>query len=515
MTIVFVGAATAAETGFQGTPIALTLDAGAAADRCVIVIAWGSSSLPNSITGATYNGVAMTGLTEQAWGTDDNTRLFYLVGAAAGANSLSVAYSGDISAINILALAYSGVGAVSGGTWKPEGSSSANPFVTISSAVGETATAVFITDGSGVRGTSTNERYDADMTGVSYAFYACDEPGATPTVDVDYTPASAQFYFGWGLSMAQAVAALIAQEDDITLKRRNRPGRGPYSRGRYFRPVGETAPTSRQGVVAGTLADATLSSAGTLAVAGAASVTLDAATVSSAATLALAGATSTNLAAATLSSAGTVALAGATSATLADATLSSAGTAALAGAASVVLAAATLSSAGTLALAGTTSATLADATLSADSVISADGTGSLAITLDAAALSSAATLALAAAASMALGAATVSSTGTAALVGSASITLADCTIVAEGINPGASGGASAAAIWAYVIPGSGGMTAADLLLGAYAKSDELWREHGLDILAPLVVSQTVRGAGPLQQQSINEAGGTVTVQRLP
>ena len=47
-----------------------------------------------------------------------------------------------------------------------------------------------------------------------------------------------------------------------------------------------------------------------------------------------------------------------------------------------------------------------------------------------------------------------------------------------------------------------------------AKTDELWREQGLDIANPLVVSAVARNAGSGQRQSITEAAGVVTVQRL-
>jgi hypothetical protein len=55
----------------------------------------------------------------------------------------------------------------------------------------------------------------------------------------------------------------------------------------------------------------------------------------------------------------------------------------------------------------------------------------------------------------------------------------------------------------------------DKLAAVHTYANELHRVHGLQVPSPLEVSVTTRTAGPLIQQTIGEAGGIVTVERLP
>jgi hypothetical protein len=208
-----------------------------------------------------------------------------------------------------------------------------------------------------------------------------------------------------------------------------------------------------------TLADATVSSASTLAIKGTVSQTLADATTTATGTLALKGATTQTLADATLAATGALAVttAGVLSATLAAATVVSTGTVALKAAVTQTLEAATLASSATLAIKGTTSQTLADATLSAQGTAQAVTTGTLSATLADATVAAAAKLAIAAysaptladatlvatatmplagisaAVGVTLGNATLASTATVLIKGSATITLGDCTIVASNV----------------------------------------------------------------------------------
>lgn len=171
--------------------------------------------------------------------------------------------------------------------------------------------------------------------------------------------------------------------------------------------------SSRTGDLSATLAAATLSATGTLAISGTASATLAATTVVAAGTIALTGATSATLAAATLASTGTISLSATLTATLGAATLSAASTVALTGALTATLDAATLSAAGTAA-----------------NVI----TGDLTATLGAATLSAASTLALRGTTTTTLGNATLVAAGTLQLRATASVTLAHTTLSATGTN---------------------------------------------------------------------------------
>jgi hypothetical protein len=70
--------------------------------------------------------------------------------------------------------------------------------------------------------------------------------------------------------------------------------------------------------------------------------------------------------------------------------------------------------------------------------------------------------------------------------------------------------ATAAEIWGF--PLSGGLTADAALTGANLTSRELHMIHGLQ--GPLVVTPTSRTVGAIVQ-TISEAGGVITVERLP
>jgi hypothetical protein len=211
------------------------------------------------------------------------------------------------------------------------------------------------------------------------------------------------------------------------------------------------APT---GSVSSTLANATLSSSGTLAsgLTGSVSGTLADATLSATGTLtnAATGSLSSTLASATLSSTGTLAAgaSGSVTRTLDAATLSSSGTigSGLTGTVSVTLGAATLSSSGTLTAGatGSVSRTLDNTTLSSSGTVAAGASGTVSRTLDNATLSSTggAVGTVTGSVSATLAAANCSATGTlaAGLSGSVTRTLDAVTSSATGtLTNGASG----------------------------------------------------------------------------
>ncbi len=203
------------------------------------------------------------------------------------------------------------------------------------------------------------------------------------------------------------------------------------------------APT---GSVSSTLANATLSSSGTLAsgLSGTVSAVLADATLSSTGTLA-AGASGTvtrTLDAATLASSGTVGsgVTATVSVTLAAATLSASGTlaAGLTGSTNTTLANATLSSSGTVTAgaSGTVTRTLDNATLSATGGAAGSVTGSVSSTLAAVTCSATATLAagLSGSVNRTLAGVTLSATGTVAAGASGIVTrtLASATLASTG-----------------------------------------------------------------------------------
>jgi hypothetical protein len=203
------------------------------------------------------------------------------------------------------------------------------------------------------------------------------------------------------------------------------------------------APT---GSVSSTLANATLSSSGTLAsgLTGSVSAVLADASLSSTGTLAAgaSGSVTRTLDATTLVSSGTVGsgVTGTVSVTLAAATLSASGTlsAGASGSVTRTLDSATLSSTGTVAAgaSGTVTRTLDNATLSSTGGAAGSVSGSVSSTLAAVTCSATATLAagLSGSVTRTLDAVTSSATGTVAAGASGSVTrtLADATLVSSG-----------------------------------------------------------------------------------
>ena len=158
---------------------------------------------------------------------------------------------------------------------------------------------------------------------------------------------------------------------------------------------------------------------------------------------------------------------GSLSSTLADATLSSSGTLAsgLTGSLSGTLADATLSATGTLtnAATGSLSSTLANATLSATGTLAAGASGTLSRTLDAVTLSSSGTIGsgLTGTVSVTLGAATLSSSGTVAAGASGTVTrtLDNATLSSTGGAAGTVTGSVSATLAAVTCSATGTLTA--------------------------------------------------------
>lgn len=88
----------------------VSLDAGTNDDRCVLVLAMTDRNSATTINSATYGGVAMTAHTafNSSLSAYDG-RLFYLGGAASGANNIVVTLSDGNTKPKLVAVAYSGV----------------------------------------------------------------------------------------------------------------------------------------------------------------------------------------------------------------------------------------------------------------------------------------------------------------------------------------------------------------------------------------------------------------------
>jgi len=203
---------------------------------------------------------------------------------------------------------------------------------------------------------------------------------------------------------------------------------------------GEIGPvsTGATGTLGVTLANATTSAAGAVAIDGDANITLGAATLAASGAVAIDGDAAIVLGAATLSAAGAVSsigeAEGTLAVTLADATCAAVGTVAIAGTALVTLADATLSAAGKVAIDGDLSVTLADAILSATGTVSnvAGVVGTLSVTLANAVVAGVGVVAVAGSGDITLGDATTDGAGAVAIYGQVGIVLAVATLSATG-----------------------------------------------------------------------------------
>lgn len=99
-------------------------------------------------------------------------------------------------------------------------------------------------------------------------------------------------------------------------------------------------------------------------------------------------------------------------------------------------------------------------------------------------------------------------------VGFAVGTVAGFAVLAVGYRVDSAGGGTAdpADVWDYIL--SNGKTASETLIETHTMLRDLYRIHWLEVGVPLVVAAASRTAGPVEQ-SVGEAGGEVTVTRLP
>jgi hypothetical protein len=101
-----------------GTAVSNAFDAGSASDRILIVFVGFNNSAGHTLTGVTYNGVALTAFGGQVSAGGVGMRGYYLVNPASGSNTLTVdpaAGAGSAVAV-ITAMIYSGVD-VGGTPW--------------------------------------------------------------------------------------------------------------------------------------------------------------------------------------------------------------------------------------------------------------------------------------------------------------------------------------------------------------------------------------------------------------
>ena len=273
--------------------------------------------------------------------------------------------------------------------------------------------------------------------------------------------AAASSSFGRAASWAMGdlnVASATVEESSLA-SRRNRPGRGPYSLGRYFRARVDAyadQAASATGTLSASIGQITLSSASTLTITGTASVSIGTIALASTGALSLTGALSGSVGSITLSAQGALDLTGqlsqpignitlsaqgssGTTGTLAQSigtiTLSAAGQLPIAGALSTSIGTIGLASASQLRIAATLAATIGPITLSAEGTTISGAIGQLSQSIGIIGLSSAGSLTISGQLSQVMSPITLTSGGTLSIVGTLSQSIGQIVLTARGGAP--------------------------------------------------------------------------------
>lgn len=199
---------------------------------------------------------------------------------------------------------------------------------------------------------------------------------------------------------------------------------------------GTEAGSGSTGTVAVTLANATLSAAGTTTVLGTLASTLAAATLAAAGTTTVLGSLAETLDNATLSASGSVGspVTGTVSETLDNATLAASGTTTVRGTLAQTLANVTLSAAGTTRVQGSVNVTLGNDTLAASGAVGSAVSGSVSLTLANATLAAAGTTTIIGTVSTTTEGMTSTTSGTTTILGTLAVTLGNATLNATGTS---------------------------------------------------------------------------------
>lgn len=385
------------------------------------------STVSNSASAITYNGVSMTLRAENNYNYTANRYLHTLVytldNPATGSNTFSVTYSTACVANAIVLSSYTGANNGIGATNSATGTSS-SPSVTLTT---NNATGLIVggvqvlggdsdpfTPGSGVTersdgATDTNTNTDVGFT----------------TGDKAATGGSDTFNFTASVSDQWSIVAVEINEAAGGTE-------GTLSATLGAATLAATGELAIDGTISATLGTATLSSAGTIGLSASLDATLEDASLSATGTVAISGVVDTTLGDATLSSAGAVAITGAVDSNLDDATLTASGTAqqTTSGTLTATLADATVSATGELYITGELASTLANATVTAVGSLLVSGTAD--VTLGDATADAAGGLAISGTAGATLESASLSSTGALTITGTLSATLGAATLAASG-----------------------------------------------------------------------------------
>lgn len=186
-----------------------SLNAGTNDNRCVIVFAVTDRGGATTINSATYGGVSMTAHTAFAHGSGYDGRLFYLGGAASGANDVVVTYSDGNTKPKFVAVAYSGVDGTTPvdqlANYTP-GVTSA-PSATVTSASGDLVGFIcfYVGGTSATAASPATERLDANVNTSGFYSFIWDEAGDT-SVTINGTLSSSSETWGTSFNLNAASA---------------------------------------------------------------------------------------------------------------------------------------------------------------------------------------------------------------------------------------------------------------------------------------------------------------------
>lgn len=207
MAIAHVSSVRGAGTGFVST-ITLSLDAGTADNRAIVLFTTVGSVNTSYATAATYGGVSMTaGTAFLNTAANRQCRAFWLTGASvpSGTNNIVVTYLNADGRPEINAHSFTGVGAISGET-TGQGSAASSGSITITSTVDDIGVIALFHDGatgSVTPGTGVTETLD--LFGTNYCHWGGYKAGAS-SLNMAFTFPGNRVWSGVGLSLETATS---------------------------------------------------------------------------------------------------------------------------------------------------------------------------------------------------------------------------------------------------------------------------------------------------------------------
>lgn len=203
MAISFIGASYEVESPHI-TSQTYAFDAGSAANRVLLVFAWGASGI--TFDSCTYNGVSMSAETQMTSTVSGyKGRLFYLAGPASGTNDIVVYFTG-FGFTGLICAAYSGVNqSTPYDAYAEFKGYSATLTTSLTSQTGDLGVIMhpLYVDGTYTVASGTTERLNTHTGYSTYSVAVVDKPGDT-SISLGGTRTTAAEYWGPKLNLNAA-----------------------------------------------------------------------------------------------------------------------------------------------------------------------------------------------------------------------------------------------------------------------------------------------------------------------